>query len=238
MAETRRDRVRAATMREITETARQILVEQGTEAVTLRAIAREMGMTAPALYRYFGSHQELLRHLIGDIFIELTEDLHTAIMKVPAADMSGKFMAAARGFRHWALTHEREYGYVFGTPFPRFDVTDEDFAAECGRRLGMTFLTLFLELWHKKPFAVPTDEEIPPILRDQLARYREGLGADLPLGTLLAFLRCWLRLQGSVSLEAFGHLDFALDDPSPMFELMVAEVMPTLGLEYAPPRKD
>ena len=64
----RRDRVRAETTGEIKQTARQILVEQGPEAVTLRAIAREMGMTAPALYRYFGSHEDLIRHVVGDIF--------------------------------------------------------------------------------------------------------------------------------------------------------------------------
>ena len=67
----RRDRVRAETTVEIKQTARQILVEQGREAVTLRAIARDMGMTAPALYRYFGSHEDLLRHVCGDIFSEI-----------------------------------------------------------------------------------------------------------------------------------------------------------------------
>ena len=60
-AVSRRDRVRAATTGEIKETARQILVAEGPGAVSLREIAREMGMTAPALYRYFGSHEDLLR---------------------------------------------------------------------------------------------------------------------------------------------------------------------------------
>ena len=74
----RRDRVRAATAQEIKQTARRLLVDQGTEAVTLRAIAREIGMTAPALYRYFGSHEELLRSVVGDIFTELADDRHAA----------------------------------------------------------------------------------------------------------------------------------------------------------------
>ena len=71
----RRDRVRAATTTEIKQTARRILVSEGPDAVSLRAIAREMGMTAPALYRYFGSHEELIKHVIADIFTELTADL-------------------------------------------------------------------------------------------------------------------------------------------------------------------
>lgn len=235
MTETRRDRLRAATTREITHTARRILVEEGPDSVTLRAIAREMGMTAPALYRYFGSHHELLRHLVGDVFTELADDIHAGIKRVPVSDMSGKFMAAAREFRRWALAHEREYALIFGSPLPGMNVDEDDFAAECGRRFGWTFLTLFLELWQKSPFPILDDAEIASGLREQLRRYREGLGVSLPLGTLLAFLNCWVRLQGSVSLEAFGHLEFALEDPEPLFELMLSEVAPQLGLKYAPP---
>jgi len=75
----RRDRLRAATIEEIIQTARQLLVNDGPEAVSLRAIAREMGMTAPGLYRYFGSYEELHRHLCAGIFTELGADIHRAI---------------------------------------------------------------------------------------------------------------------------------------------------------------
>ena len=66
-------------MDEITATARRLLVEQGPDAMSLRAIAREMGMTAPGLYRYYGSREELLRHVIATIFRELSGDIHRAI---------------------------------------------------------------------------------------------------------------------------------------------------------------
>ncbi|MEV5825976.1 TetR/AcrR family transcriptional regulator [Spirillospora sp. NPDC052242] len=233
---TRRDRVRAATVREISETARRILIEQGPDAVTLRAIAREMGMTAPALYRYFGSHGELLRHLIGEIFTELTAELMGAAKAVPPDDMSAKFHAVARQFRRWALAHPREYGLLFGVPVRGAGHRGEtDFAQECARRFGWTFMSLFLDLWQKRPFPVPADEDIPAHLRDQLARYRTDIGVSLPLGVVLQFLKCWIRLQGGVSLEVFGHLEFALDDPEPMFELMLAELGEILHLPYVPP---
>src|ERR1051325_3726431 len=74
----RRDRLRAATIDEIIQTARQLLVKDGPEAVSLRAIAREMGMTAPGLYRYFGSHEELLRHVCAGIFTALGGGIHPA----------------------------------------------------------------------------------------------------------------------------------------------------------------
>ncbi|MBE1534371.1 TetR/AcrR family transcriptional regulator [Actinomadura algeriensis] len=234
---TRRDRLRAATVREISETARRILIEQGPDAVTLRAIAREMGMTAPALYRYFGSHGELLRHLIGEIFTELTAELMAATKAVPPDDMSAKFLEVARQFRRWARAHPREYALLFGVPVRGAGEQGEtDFAQECARQFGWTFMSLFLELWKKRPFPVPADEEIPAALREQLARYRADLGVSLPLGVVLQFLKCWIRLQGAVSLEIFGHLEFALDDPEPMFEVMLAELGAILNLPYAPPR--
>ena len=76
---TRRDRLRAATMEEITTTARRLLVEQGPDAASLRAIAREMGMTAPGLYRYYSSREELLRHVVASMFRELAGDIRGAI---------------------------------------------------------------------------------------------------------------------------------------------------------------
>ncbi|WP_242901107.1 TetR/AcrR family transcriptional regulator [Actinomadura terrae] len=238
---TRRDRVRAATVREISETARRILVQEGAEAVTLRAIARAMGMTAPALYRYFGSHGELLRYLVGDIFTELTDELRAGMHEVGHADLSGKFLVVSRRFRLWALAHPREYALLFGTPVrgTSYEEEDPDFAEECAREFGWTFMSLFMELWRKRPFPVPADDEIDPALYAQLVRYREEvLDVDLPIGVIQQFLACWIRLQGGVSLEVFGHLDFALDDAAPMFELMLSEIAPVLGLTYTPPKTE
>ncbi|WP_395109972.1 TetR/AcrR family transcriptional regulator [Actinomadura sp. SCN-SB] len=242
LGESRRDRLRAATVQEITETARRILVDQGPEAVTLRAIAREMGMTAPGLYRYFGSHAELLRHVVGDIFNDLTAALEEGLRAVPDGDLSGRLLAVARSFRRWAFAHRREYGLLFGSPLPGLTNRKQiDVAEESAQKFGWTFLSLFLELWQKAPFPVPSDDEIEPRLRGQLRRYRdltlEG-GAELPLGVIQTFLQSWVRLQGAVSLEIFGHLEFALEDPEPMFELMLADMAPQLGLKYTPPPGD
>ncbi len=95
---TRRDRLRASTSQEIIQTARRLLVEQGSAAISLRAIAREMGMTAPALYRYFGSHEELIRNVIADIFTELSDYVEDAVRAAdPAAAAGGRRRAGGRG---------------------------------------------------------------------------------------------------------------------------------------------
>jgi AcrR family transcriptional regulator len=240
-APSRRDRVRAATTQEIIQTARKLLVQDGPEAVSLRAIAREMGMTAPALYRYFGSHEELLRHVVGDIFTDLASHVQSAVHAVaadftaePAAEvMAAKLIAGCREFRAWTLTHVPEFSMIFGSPLPGLEYLHDvirDPSVDCGYQFGQVFLDLFGELYRRRPFSIPADDEMDPDLRAQLARYRELAGTDLPLGALQTFLRCWVLLYGTVSLEAFGHMKFALDDASPMFELMLADMAPMLGL--------
>ncbi len=243
-APTRRDRVRAATTQEIIETARRLLVEQGVTAVSLRAIARDMGMTAPALYRYFDSHEELLRHVVASIFNEISDHVRDAIKAAAEAaspDLTGaeimavKLIAGCQAFRAWALDHVAEFSMIFGSPLPGLEVLHEmhqDPTIDCGYRFGQVFLDLFGDLYQRRPFPIPADDDIQPLLREQLARYRELVSADLPLGALQTFLRCWVLLYGTVSLEAFGHMRFALDDASPMFELMLSDLAPMIGLRY------
>ena len=89
----RRDRVRAATVTEIKDTARRILVAEGPDGLSLRAIAREMGMTAPALYRYFPSREDLIGALIADLYDELTAAISTAAGA--AGDAAGRIAGAA-----------------------------------------------------------------------------------------------------------------------------------------------
>ena len=243
-APSRRDRLRAATTQEIIETARRLLVTEGPEGASLRAIAREMGMTAPALYRYFESHEDLLRHVVGSIFMDLADWVRSAIQHAaegaPAHVSSSEVMAlkltaGCRAFRSWTLEHVPEFSLIFGSPLPGLEVLHEienDPTVDCGHQFGQIFLDLYGDLYRRHPFPIPADQDIEPSLRQQLARYREMTGSDLPLGALQTFLRCWVRLYGAVSLEAFGHLKFALDDPSPMFELMLTDLAAMLGLQY------
>jgi AcrR family transcriptional regulator len=240
----RRDRLRAATIDEIIQTARRLLVKDGPQAVSLRAIAREMGMTAPGLYRYFGNHEELVRHLTASIFTELGHDIHQAIEAAePPAGQAGpadheratltvKMVAACREFRRWSLNHQGEFALVFGVPLPGLDDARYDLADECNLAFAGTFFALFLELWRKVPFGVPAEEQIDAGLRAQLGRYRDTLGTTIPLGAVLTFLRCWTVLYGAVAMEVFGHMRFALEDPAPMFEITLGDLAALVGLQY------
>jgi AcrR family transcriptional regulator len=211
--------------------------------VSLRAIAREMGMTAPGLYRYYGSREELLRHVVAQIFRELAAGIRRAIddavePPVPAgeaeqpAHLTLKMVAACREFRRWSLTHKDEFALLFGVPLPEINDGRFDIAEECALEFAGTFYTLFLQVWNAIHFPVPAASQIDPGLRAQLARFRGTLGTDAPDGAILVFLHCWVLLYGAVAMEVFGHLDFALEDPAPMFELTLGDLARGVGLPY------
>src|SRR5215213_5276949 len=112
----RRDRARAETLREIKDTARRVLVEQGVDGLALRAVAREMGVTAPALYRYFTSREDLVEHVVADLYDELTDVLEAA-RDAESPELPGaRILAVSRAFRTWATTHPAEFGLLFGSP--------------------------------------------------------------------------------------------------------------------------
>lgn len=244
-APTRRERVRATTMEEITATARRLLVEQGPAAMSLRAIAREMGMTAPGLYRYYTSREELLRHVVAEIFRELSRDIRRAIDEAAPplsaggdtrVKLTGKLIAACREFRRWSLSHRDEFALLFGVPVPGMHYDgSHDIAEQCALEFAGTFYALFLELWTTLPFPVPGDAEIDPTLRSQLEQFRTKFRTDVPLGAVLVFLRCWVLLYGALAMEMFGHLDFALEDSAPMFEVTLSELATKVGLQYPLP---
>jgi hypothetical protein len=143
--------------------------------------------------------------------------------------------AACQEFRRWSLTHQAEFSLLFGIPLPGLDDGRYDIADECALAFAGTFFTLFLELWTTAPFPVPATADVDPGLRDQLSRYRDALGTDIPVGAVLTFLRCWTVLYGAVAMEVFGHMRFALEDPAPMFELTLSDLAALVGLRYPLP---
>jgi AcrR family transcriptional regulator len=218
----RRSRQRDATTAEIKATARRLLVDEGPDALTLRAIARGMGMTAPALYRYFGSHEELVGAVCFDLLDEITRTLEQARDSVGPDDPLGRLMAACRAFRGWSLGHPREFHLVFASAGSAPPAGHEMVGADLS--FGAVFLGIFVEIWAAAPFATPPEEVLPEGLVAQLAAFSAYVQHVLPMGALAAYLSGWVRLYGAVTIEVFGHLGFALTDAEPMFEAMLAEM--------------
>jgi AcrR family transcriptional regulator len=235
--QSRRDRLRADTVREIKQTARQVLVKHGVEGLALRAVAREMGMTAPALYRYFDSREDLVENVVADLYDELTAALEAARDDARPATAPIQLLACSRAFRRWATTHHPEFALLFGSAgdgvLPRHGVGDEGPAELAARRFGLVFATLVAQVYADRHFPIPADDEIEPALQEQLRAWCVDFPVQLPLGVLQVFLSCWIRLYGLVCMEIFGHLKFALDDAEPMFEAELHGLAEVLGVADA-----
>jgi AcrR family transcriptional regulator len=231
---TRRQRLREATSQEILTVARDLLVREGAQAVALRAVAREMGMTAPALYRYYASHEDLLSALIVSIFDELCDTLEATALG--DEDVVRRTFAVIRALRRWAVDHPAEFGLVFGTPVPGYDTPDEGPVIEACRRFGGIFQTLLQEFYTLCPFATD-DTPLSPALEQQLRQYADFFAATIPLPALAVLLSCWARVYGLISLEVFGHMQFALTDVEPLFEAELAHMAMMIGVPYQPPER-
>ncbi len=242
---TRRERLRAETERDIRRQARALLVNHGREAVTLRAIAREVGITAPALYRYYDSREDLLRHLCDDICVDLEAELYAAL--APLGDDAGpeQVYAVCRGFRRWALAHPQEFALVFASTESTIGAHG---AAEkpVGEEFGKVFLEVASRLIakHPHPRSIEGGPADPPeVLHADLRAFQQvlietvtarGIDVDeesLHLGAIFHILQAWVRLYGHVALEVFGRFPFAVSDPEPMFDAMLESILIPMGVE-------
>ncbi len=224
-APTRRERARAQTIAEIKAAARRHLVAHGVDGVQLRAIARDLGMTAPALYRYFESHEALLTALVVDLYGELADVVEQAADAVDGEPWA-RLGEAARAFRRWSVSHPQEFTLLFGSPIPGVGIAPDSPEKASGQRFGQAFGRLFAELWAAKPFRV---EELDPKLEKALQDYAEHVGVDMPPPALMAFVSGWVRLYGAVTMEVFGHVSFVLTDAEPLFERELVSMARELG---------
>ncbi|GDY42209.1 hypothetical protein SANT12839_030910 [Streptomyces antimycoticus] len=122
MATARRERYRKQTREEAKAVALAQLSESGTAGISVNAIAKAMGMTGPALYRYFASRDELLTELITDTYRDLAETLARAVADATPAD---RFRALALALRDWAKRQPDRYLLIYGTPVPGYHAPPE-----------------------------------------------------------------------------------------------------------------
>jgi AcrR family transcriptional regulator len=228
--QTRRERQREATYAEITRSSRELLAE-GAE-LSLRAVAGRMGMTAPALYRYVGSYQELVDLVAFEIDKAATERFAAAADELPADDHAGRLVASTTEFRMWALASPREFSLAFANP-----IAD----AQCVRRELLTISNSghlmtgqMRALWEHNHHPIPSLDELPPSVRESvLDPLIPAKVDDLAIedrGLVWLYQQGWTALYGVVALEVFGHMDPRIIESGEMFIHVVREFAPKLGL--------
>jgi AcrR family transcriptional regulator len=228
-----RAEAKAATETRIVAAARRLLVRDG--QVTLRAVARELGITAPALYRYAPSHEELVRKVAIAIDADVAERIAAAAARQPVDDPAAQIIAAAVEFRAWALENRHEFSLVFTNL--DVDCLVEIVSAES---TGMVFSGLLFELWAERQFPIPRLEELDPglvtILRDPMVPADLSDVPDEMRGLVWMLQRAWSRLYGTVTLEVFRHIDPRIVDEAHLFRAMIEDQAGPLGLTDELPR--
>ncbi|MBW0271400.1 TetR family transcriptional regulator [Nocardia sp. MH4] len=230
-----RGRAPVVTDADIRRVARALLAAQGPDAVTLRAIARELGVTAPALYRHYASRDELIERLRVEFCTDLAAFLSAEIAVLPD-DGAAQFLAICRGFRRWALANPREFTLVFASP-----TAGRSMMRRFDEPFGRIFLAAAGRLLVSFEIATPPGETIPAALREDLVAFQTDLLAmlsesgqkfpaeKLDLGVTYLMVQIWARLFGHVTLEVFGNYPIPLADPEIMFDAMLADLARTTG---------
>ncbi|GAA2120871.1 TetR/AcrR family transcriptional regulator [Nocardioides bigeumensis] len=241
---TRRERQRQATYDEIVDVARQLL--RGGSEVSLRAVATEMGLTPPALYRYVDGAAALNALVTRQIFVDVVAAMAVARDEHPQDDPAAQIVAAATAFRAWALGNHAEFRMVFASPpTPGDDRHEHSFpllagADECaeGESLFTDFFgELFYRLWEQRHFPAPSRDQLEPGVVTRWESAGESPKADLVrlfgddgVGVLWLFELAWARLYGIVTLEVFGHMDPQLTSSGALFRATILEIGTSLGM--------
>lgn len=205
-ASTVRSRIRAELVEEIKAAARVQLAIEGAAALSLRAVAREVGMVSSAIYRYFPSRDDLLTALIIDAYNAMGAQVEQAEAKVRRTDYMGRWMASCHATRRWALDNPHEYGLVFGTPIPRYAAPADTISP--ATRATRVLVDIIRDA-HLAGALADTREPVPRAVKVDLAFAREyfrgDVGIDVDDDVIVRALMAWTHLFGAINFELFGH---------------------------------
>jgi AcrR family transcriptional regulator len=230
----RRDRRKQETIDDIKATARGQLADSGPTGISLRAIARDLGMTASAVHYYFPSRQALLDALIIDGFNSLAGALRSSYDQTGAGSPDERCLTVYRAHRAWALDRPSEYLLLYG---------HTGGAARHGNRQAQQAMSdvvavLFAMMRDAVANGDVDTERIeaatPAQLRQQLAAWRDamdGIG-DLPDGALAACMMGYSQLHGAITLELVGQVPPELTDRSALFDLQMAHALAALHRQH------
>lgn len=233
---TRRERQRNATYDEIVQVSAALL-DEGAE-LSLRAVAGRMGMTAPALYRYVGSYQELVDLVAFELDKAATAEWVEEAEQLPADDPAGRLMVAAVCFRRWALAKPRRFGLVFANPV----TTNESERRELLTlsTSGHYFTDLLWQVHEKYGIPYPALEDLDPVVREAVLDPLIPAKAEhIPpedRGLLWIYMRSWSALYGVVTLESTGHCDPRVLRSGALFRATLIDWLDPLGLSEEKPR--
>lgn len=228
----RRERLRAETTAEIKNVALELMASGGPDAITLRAIAREMGMTANAIYGYFATRDDLVTALINDVYTALADAVDTAWEAAPTAEPAIRIQAWASAFRNWALTNPQGFRLIYGDPVPGYHAPEQGAAPDAARRVCTGLTALAAAAWpHAQSLYNSSMFDWSDFDAGLLDKVRPAF-PELPPAAVALALRIWGHLHGLVSLEVYGHMRNQTISPEKLFREELAQLVRALGVPY------
>lgn len=227
---TRRERVKEATIREIKEIAWEQISARGTGGLSVNGIAREMGMTPPAFYRYYAGRDALLQELIRDSLISFHRELEKAREKVSEKALAEQIFCVYTAWRQWAVTNSVAFRL-----FTELDVWNDISFCEAIKayheKVYSLFNTLFLQAWEEGLISIPEDlSDFQPEYSDQLSKLRGERGIDAPIELIHIVFSLWGLAHGLISLEVKGRFSDIISTPKHLFEYQIRRELERIGL--------
>jgi AcrR family transcriptional regulator len=231
-----RARVREEMAKEILEAARARMASGGPAALSLRAVARDLGMVPSALYRYYASRDALLTALIIEGYRGLGEAALAADASVAPADFAARWFATTGAFRAWALAHPQEWALIYGSPVPGYQAPPETVAvaftvtSAVGRILG--------DAYRAGRLHPPEGLGVPSDLAADLERIGELVGEtpgapSAPPAVVAVAVVALGHILGAISAELFGQYDNAIEARDSMWQVAMTVVGRVAGLDLA-----
>jgi AcrR family transcriptional regulator len=215
---------------EILAVAGAHVARDGAAAISLRSIARDLGMAPSAIYRYFDGRDALLSALILSAYGALADEAERAADEAErGTDLAGRWLAVPRAMRFWALEHPHQWGLIFGTPVPGYHAPED--TIEPYTRMAFALVRPLLAA-HAEGRFLPEEDQRPisDDLRAAVVPVTEGLLPDMPGETAVLVLQAFTAIIGAISLEVFGHWRNTVLEPALLFNATVAQAAETIGL--------
>lgn len=229
-APSRRDRVRAATIDEIKATATRMLREHGAD-LRFADIARDMGMTAPALYRYFSDRDELLSALMVDGFQEMSDALTAALDTVAPDDLAGRIRAAAVAYRDFAKADPSRFSLLFGLPNPGFGRHSEHTSGPAAGATMASLERVVQSVAEHGKLPTPLVRAVGPTWATEAgATAQRSEGLRIPADGYQALLHFLAAVHGFACLENFDHLNWISEQSrDELFEAQIELLILAMG---------
>jgi AcrR family transcriptional regulator len=212
-----RARSRAAVRAELTAEARRQLGEVGPAALSLRSVARAVGMVSSGVYRYFASRDELLTALLIESYDALGAELERAAARSASKPSLDRWVRTCRSARRWAVDHPHEWALLYGTPVPGYEAPSA--TIDPAQRVTRPLIGIVADAARHDELDPPGVQPavVPAKLGAELTRLAAELGTALTVDDLVRLITAWSQVFGMICLELFGQTAGAITAHEELF---------------------